>query len=114
MEEKGCTNWRDYFRTPTGNNNNQRRKWLIPEEELRKERVDIFIYFDCLRVEFEGQTIVEYPCHHDKQKKKVTRIPHSIAASLSLIIEEWVTLDSNCPNCYEKDILAMGSRLTLW
>jgi len=32
MEEKGCDNWRDYFRPPTGNNPNQRHKWLIPEE----------------------------------------------------------------------------------
>jgi len=32
MEEKGCKNWRDYFRPPTGNNNAQNRKWLIPEE----------------------------------------------------------------------------------
>ncbi len=32
LEEKGCENWRDYFRPPTGNNATQRRKWLIPEE----------------------------------------------------------------------------------
>ncbi|MAE20722.1 sulfatase [Candidatus Poribacteria bacterium] len=32
MEEKGGHNWRDYFRPPTGNNANQHRKWLIPEE----------------------------------------------------------------------------------
>ena len=32
LEEKGCDNWRDYFRSPTGNNDHQRRKWLIPEE----------------------------------------------------------------------------------
>jgi uncharacterized sulfatase len=32
MEEKGLSNWRDYFRTPTGTNDSQRRKWLIPEE----------------------------------------------------------------------------------
>ena len=32
MEEKGCANWRDYFRPPTGNNKDQKRKWLIPEE----------------------------------------------------------------------------------
>ena len=32
MEEKGCANWRDYFRTPTGNNDDQKRTWLIPEE----------------------------------------------------------------------------------
>ena len=32
MEAKGFTNWRDYFRPPTGNNPKQRRKWLIPEE----------------------------------------------------------------------------------
>ncbi|NSW57979.1 MAG: sulfatase-like hydrolase/transferase [Armatimonadetes bacterium] len=32
MEERGLTNWRDYFRPPTGNNDRQRRKWLIPEE----------------------------------------------------------------------------------
>jgi arylsulfatase A-like enzyme len=32
MEEKGCDNWRDYFRTPTGNNDSQVRKWLIPEQ----------------------------------------------------------------------------------
>ncbi len=32
MEERGCTNWRDYFCTPTGNNDTQKRKWLIPEE----------------------------------------------------------------------------------
>lgn len=31
MEEKGLTNWRDYFRSPTGNNDTQHRKWLIPE-----------------------------------------------------------------------------------
>ena len=32
MEENGCLNWRDYFRPPTGNNDSQKRKWLIPEE----------------------------------------------------------------------------------
>lgn len=32
MEERGCSNWRDYFRPPTGNNNSQKHKWLIPEE----------------------------------------------------------------------------------
>ena len=31
LEEKGCANWRDYFRPPTGNNSTQRHKWLIPE-----------------------------------------------------------------------------------
>jgi len=31
MEEKGLDNWRDYFRSPTGNNDTQQRKWLIPE-----------------------------------------------------------------------------------
>ncbi len=32
MEEKGCTNWRDYFLAPTGNKEPSRHKWLIPEE----------------------------------------------------------------------------------
>lgn len=32
MEEKGFTNWKDYFRPPTGNNKDQKRKWGIPEE----------------------------------------------------------------------------------
>jgi arylsulfatase A-like enzyme len=32
MEEKGLKNWRDFFRPPTGNNDRQRRTWLIPEE----------------------------------------------------------------------------------
>lgn len=32
MEEKGLTHWRDYFRSPTGNNDAQKRKWLIPEQ----------------------------------------------------------------------------------
>ena len=32
MEEQGLTNWRDYFRPPTGNNDTQHHKWLIPEE----------------------------------------------------------------------------------
>ncbi len=32
LKKKGCHNWRDYFRSPTGNNDTQRRKWLIPEE----------------------------------------------------------------------------------
>ncbi len=31
LEEKGCHNWRDYFRSPTGHNDTQKRKWLIPE-----------------------------------------------------------------------------------
>ncbi|MGQ9732939.1 MAG: sulfatase family protein [Candidatus Zipacnadales bacterium] len=31
MEERGCLNWRDYFRPPTGNNDRQKHKWLIPE-----------------------------------------------------------------------------------
>ena len=31
MEENGCTNWRDYFRTPTGNNDTLKRTWPIPE-----------------------------------------------------------------------------------
>jgi len=31
MEENGLANWRDYFRPPTGNNSDQRFKWLIPE-----------------------------------------------------------------------------------
>ena len=32
MEEKGFTNWRDYYRPPTGNNADQKHKWGIPEE----------------------------------------------------------------------------------
>lgn len=32
MEEKGLDNWRDYFRSPTGNNDTQHRKWEIPEQ----------------------------------------------------------------------------------
>jgi len=32
MEEKGCANWRDFFRPPTGNNSSQKHRWLIPEE----------------------------------------------------------------------------------
>ncbi len=31
MEAKGLTNWRDYFRPPTGNNPDQHRTWEIPE-----------------------------------------------------------------------------------
>ncbi len=31
MEEKGLSNWRDYFLQPTGNVVEQRRRWLIPE-----------------------------------------------------------------------------------
>ncbi len=31
MEESGCANWRDYFMPPTGNNDSQRWRWLIPE-----------------------------------------------------------------------------------
>ena len=31
MEEKGLSNWRDYYLQPTGNVESQRRKWLIPE-----------------------------------------------------------------------------------
>jgi arylsulfatase A-like enzyme len=32
MEAKGCTNWRDYFQPPTGNNATQRWTWQIPEQ----------------------------------------------------------------------------------
>ncbi|WP_062108270.1 sulfatase family protein [Bacillus niameyensis] len=33
MEEKGCTNWRDYFLPPTGNMDPEEKyKWAIPEE----------------------------------------------------------------------------------
>jgi uncharacterized sulfatase len=33
MEEKGCSNWRDYFVPPTGTKDPKaKRKWLIPEE----------------------------------------------------------------------------------
>ncbi len=32
MEEKGLSNWRDFFLQPTGNVEAQRRKWLIPEQ----------------------------------------------------------------------------------
>ena len=32
MEEKGLSNWRDYYLQPTGHVTAQRRKWLIPEE----------------------------------------------------------------------------------
>jgi arylsulfatase A-like enzyme len=32
MESKGCTNWPDYFRPPTGNTEKQRWTWNIPEE----------------------------------------------------------------------------------
>jgi arylsulfatase A-like enzyme len=32
MEEKGCANWRDYFQPPTGSNDSQRWRWLLPEE----------------------------------------------------------------------------------
>ncbi len=32
MEEKGLSNWRDYFLKPTGHVESQRRKWLMPEQ----------------------------------------------------------------------------------
>ena len=32
MEEKGLTNWRDYFRKPTGTQERQHRRWNLPEE----------------------------------------------------------------------------------
>ena len=32
LEEKGCRNWRDYFRPPTGNTPRQKHKWNIPEK----------------------------------------------------------------------------------
>jgi uncharacterized sulfatase len=32
MEEKGLSNWRDYYLQPTGNVVEQQRKWLIPEQ----------------------------------------------------------------------------------
>ena len=32
MEEKGLSNWRDYYAPPTGNARGQYRKWPIPEE----------------------------------------------------------------------------------
>ena len=32
MEEKGATNWREWFRTPTGTVDFQEHKWHIPEE----------------------------------------------------------------------------------
>ena len=32
MEERGLSNWRDYFQPPTGNNPNQQWHWPIPEE----------------------------------------------------------------------------------
>lgn len=47
------------------------------DEGLRREKVDISIYPDCLRVEFDGQVIVEYPCYYDSQKKRVTKIDSS-------------------------------------
>ena len=31
LEERGCSDWRNYFKPPTGNNKNQKHKWLIPE-----------------------------------------------------------------------------------
>ena len=31
MEAQGLDNWRDYYETPTGNNDDQVRTWLIPE-----------------------------------------------------------------------------------
>ncbi|MDO9541392.1 MAG: sulfatase-like hydrolase/transferase, partial [Kiritimatiellia bacterium] len=32
LEDKGCANWRDYFRPPTGNNKTQKWTWAIPEK----------------------------------------------------------------------------------
>ena len=32
LEEKGCTNWRDYFRPPTGTRTECKRSWEIPDE----------------------------------------------------------------------------------
>ena len=32
LEEQGCSNWRDYFRAPTGTNVSQKHKWSIPEK----------------------------------------------------------------------------------
>lgn len=32
LQEQGCDSWRDYFRSPTGNNDSQKHKWLIPEK----------------------------------------------------------------------------------
>ena len=31
MEQQGLSNWRDYFRPPTGTNDRQRRTWQLPE-----------------------------------------------------------------------------------
>ena len=39
MEEKGLTNWRDYYLQPTGHVSEQRRKWLIPEQ-FHLQRLD--------------------------------------------------------------------------
>ncbi len=32
MEDKGCREWRDHFRPPTGNTSSQHHRWSIPEE----------------------------------------------------------------------------------
>jgi len=32
MEEKGCSNWRDYFKLPTGTRESTSRHWEIPED----------------------------------------------------------------------------------
>ena len=32
MEERGLSNWRDFFRPPTGNDTRQKHRWEIPEE----------------------------------------------------------------------------------
>jgi len=50
MEEKGCKNWRDYFRPPTGNNPSQHHKWLIPET----------FHYDAWIAERTGALLEEY------------------------------------------------------
>ncbi|MFW5829845.1 MAG: sulfatase, partial [Planctomycetota bacterium] len=32
MEERGCSNWRDYFRAPTGTRSSRAHAWELPEE----------------------------------------------------------------------------------
>ncbi len=55
LEEKGCDNWRDYFRSPTGNNDAQKRTWLIPEP----------YHYDAWIAERSNKLLEDYAAHDD-------------------------------------------------
>jgi putative transposase len=68
---------------------------LYVDEGLADEKVDVYIYPECLQIEHDRQVIVEYGCHYDIQTKQLKSVKsemtfwhQSVSQQLSLFSME--------------------------